>query len=142
MPPAAYRRGMRIAVLGPLEVLANDSAPVGLPGAQERLLLGVLAAGAPGVVATDRLTETLGNGQALQATLRRLRSAWNRAFRSGRARQYVLRRGHGLALAVARADIDALRFADLVVRGRARLRGRGAGRRRADPDHRPRTVAR
>ena len=35
---------MRVAVLGPLVVTANDSAPVIVPGADERLLLAVLAA--------------------------------------------------------------------------------------------------
>jgi hypothetical protein len=38
---------MRIAVLGPLEVLDEELAPVAVPGAKERLLLAVLVAGAP-----------------------------------------------------------------------------------------------
>ena len=42
---------MRIAVLGPLEVLSDERAPIALPGAKERLLLAVLAADAPAVVA-------------------------------------------------------------------------------------------
>lgn len=112
---------MRVAVLGPLEVLANDSVPVALPGAGERLLLGVLAAGAPGVVAADRLPEALGTGDALQDTLRGLRSALEPGLPDRSSGQYVLRRGPGLTLAVARADIDALRFADLAARARARL---------------------
>ena len=112
---------MRVAVLGPLEVLANDSAPVALPGGQEGLLLCVLAAGAPGVVAADRLTEVLGNGDSLQVALRRLRSALEPGLPDRSSGQYVLRRGAGLTLGVARADIDALRFTDLVGRGRARL---------------------
>jgi hypothetical protein len=40
---------MRIAVIGPLDVRSDDGAPVAVPGAKERLLLAVLAAGAPGV---------------------------------------------------------------------------------------------
>ena len=112
---------MQIAVLGPLEVRANDSAPVAVPGGQERLLLGVLVAGAPGVVAADLLTEALGTGGSLQATLRRLRGDLEPGLPDRSSGQYVLRRGPGLALAVARADIDALRFADLVVRARKRL---------------------
>src|SRR4051794_803912 len=48
---------MRIAVIGPLEVLSDDSAPVPVPGAKERLLLAVLAAGAPGVVSIDRIDQ-------------------------------------------------------------------------------------
>ena len=37
-----------------------DALPV--PGARERLLLAVLAAGSPDVVSTDRIVETLWNG--------------------------------------------------------------------------------
>ena len=73
---------MRIAVLGPLEVLTDELAPVVVPGAKERLLLAVLAREAPGVVSTDRLTEALWNGnppvsapKSLQAHLVRLRSS-------------------------------------------------------------------
>jgi DNA-binding SARP family transcriptional activator len=54
---------MRIAVLGPLEVSSDDGVPVAVPGAKERLLLAVLAAGAPGVVSTDRIVEALWNGR-------------------------------------------------------------------------------
>jgi hypothetical protein len=119
---------MRIAVLGPLEVVANDSAPVVVPGAPERLLLAVLATGAPGVSPADRLIEALWNGdpppaaaEALHAHLRLLRGALEPGLPERSSGQYVLRRGAGYALAVARADIDALRFADLAGRGRARL---------------------
>ena len=53
---------MRIAVLGPLEVLTEELAPVAVPGAKERLLLAVLTASAPGVVSSDRLVDTLWDG--------------------------------------------------------------------------------
>ena len=35
---------MRIAVLGPLEVLSDDGVPIAVPGAKERLLLAALVA--------------------------------------------------------------------------------------------------
>jgi hypothetical protein len=53
---------MRIAVLGPLEVLANDSATVVVPGAQERLLLGVLPQDA---ILSGGRTVTFGIGDAV-----------------------------------------------------------------------------
>ena len=119
---------MRIAVLGPLQVAANDSAPVEVPGARERLLLGVLAAAAPGAVAEDRLIACLRSDglrsadvEALRGSVRRLRSALEPGLPERSSGQYVLRRGPGYARAVARGDVDALRFTDLAARGRARL---------------------
>ncbi|MGY1608920.1 nSTAND1 domain-containing NTPase [Geodermatophilus sp. SYSU D00700] len=119
---------MRIAVLGPLEVRGEDGAPVPVPGAKERLLLAVLAAGAPGVVSTDRIAEELWDGdppasarKSLQAHLVRLRSALEPDRPRGSTGRHVVRRGPGYALAVERADLDALALADLAARGRAAL---------------------
>ena len=117
---------MRIAVLGPLEVLANDAAPVAVPGAEERLLLAVLAAGVPEPVSADRLIEALWNGdppdaalESLRAHLRRLRAALEPGLPERSSGQYVLRRGSGYVLAVGHGDVDARRFTDLAARGRA-----------------------
>jgi DNA-binding SARP family transcriptional activator/WD40 repeat protein len=119
---------MRIAVLGPLEVLTDELAPIVVPGAKERLLLAVLARDAPGVVSTDRLTEALWNGdppasahKSLQAHLVRLRSSLEPGRPRGSTGRYVVRRGQGYALAVGREDIDALHLGDLASRGRAQL---------------------
>ncbi len=54
---------MRIAVLGPLKVLDGEGQPVRIPAAKERLLLALLAMHAGSVVSTDRIVETLGNGE-------------------------------------------------------------------------------
>src|SRR4051794_16330072 len=119
---------MRVAVLGPLVVTANDSAPVSVPGADERLLLAVLAAQAPGVVPTAQLLEALlcggspaPDGESVQDTVRRLRSALEPGLPERSSGQYVLRRGPGYALAVPRGDVDASRFTDLARRGHARV---------------------
>ena len=119
---------MRIAVLGPLEVRADDLAPINVPGAKERLLLAVLAAGAPGVVSTDSLVETLWNGDApvsarksLQAHVVRLRSSLEPDRPRGSTGRYVVRRGTGYALTVDRSSIDRLAIGDLAARGHARL---------------------
>ncbi|TFV87812.1 BTAD domain-containing putative transcriptional regulator [Blastococcus sp. CT_GayMR16] len=117
---------MRIAVLGPLEVTADDSAPVDVPDEGERLLLGVLVAAAPGAIAEERLTASLGyDGTAgvetLRSDVRRLRSSLEPGLPERSSGQYVLRRGSGYALAVPRGDVDALRFTDLAARGHAQL---------------------
>jgi DNA-binding SARP family transcriptional activator len=119
---------MRIAVLGPLEVLAQEELPVVVPGAKELLLLGVLVAHSPGAVSTDSLVDALWEGVApptarksLQAHLVRLRSSLEPDRAKGSTGQYVVRRGPGYALALPRADIDALHFGDLAARGHAQL---------------------
>lgn len=117
---------MRIAVLGPLEVLTDDSVPVPLPGPTERSLLAVLAAGAPGVVAVDDLLPFLPGGdepaeEALRTSLGRLRRALEPGLPARSSGQFVLRRGAGYALTLGRSDVDALRFATLVARGRTAL---------------------
>ncbi len=119
---------MRIAVLGPLEVSTDDGRPVTVPGAKERLLLAVLAAGSPDVVSTDRIVETLWNGdrpasarKSLQVHLVHLRSALEPDRPRGATGSFVARRGTGYALTTAPEDVDALRFGDLAARGRARL---------------------
>jgi Bacterial transcriptional activator domain/WD domain, G-beta repeat len=119
---------MRIAVLGPLEVLTDASVPVALPGPAERLLLAVLVAGAPGVVSTDRLRAAVSDGGtpeaadgSFRAHLTGLRGALEPGLPDRSSGQYVLRRGPGYGLAVARSDIDALRSETLTTRGRAAL---------------------
>src|SRR3954466_5642673 len=119
---------MRIAVLGPLEVLTDELAPIVVPGAKERLLLAVLARTAPGVVSADRLTEALWNGdppvsarKTLQGHLVRLRSALEPDRPQGSTGRYVVRRGSGYALAIGPEDVDALRIGHLASRGRAQL---------------------
>ena len=117
---------MRIAVLGPLEVLTDDSVPVTVPGPTERLLLAVLVAGAPGVVRVEDLRAVLPGGpepadESLRTHLGLLRRALEPALPERSSGQFVLRRGAGYVLTVGRSDIDALRFAGLVPRGSAAL---------------------
>ncbi|TQN41474.1 DNA-binding SARP family transcriptional activator [Blastococcus colisei] len=119
---------MRVAVLGPLEVRTDSSAPVHVPGAKERLLLAVLVAGAPGIVSTDSLAEALWDGdppvsarKSLQAHVVRLRSALEPDRPTGSPGRFVVRRGPGYALTLDRDSVDALRITDLAGRGSARL---------------------
>jgi DNA-binding SARP family transcriptional activator len=117
---------MRIAVLGPLEVIDDDGGPIAVPGAKERLLLAVLVAGAPNVVSRDHIEHVLWNGdrpasarKSLQVHLVHLRSALEPGRPQGSTGRYVVRRGTGYALTAGRGDVDALRIADLASRGRA-----------------------
>jgi DNA-binding SARP family transcriptional activator/WD40 repeat protein len=119
---------MRIAVLGPLEVTTDDGGPVALAGAKERLLLAVLATSCPEVVSADALADALWDGdlpssarKSLQAHVVRLRTALEPGRPAGSTGRYVLRRGTGYALAVGRADLDALLIADRAARGHALL---------------------
>ena len=117
---------MRIAVLGPLEVSTDDSAPVTVPGPTERLLLAVLAAGAPGVVRVEDLlavlpADTEPGHESLRTSLGRLRRALEPTLPERSSGQFVLRRGGGYVLTVGRSDVDVLRFGGLVTRGRAAL---------------------
>ena len=84
-----------------------------VPGAKERLLLAVLAAGAPDVVSVDRIVDALWNGdrpadarKSLQVHLVHLRSALEPDRPQGSTGRYVVRRGAGYALA---ADADERR---------------------------------
>jgi hypothetical protein len=119
---------MQVAVLGPLDVRRDDLAPVLVTGAEERLLLAVLAAGAPDAVSTDRLVDALWNGElpdapdeSLHGHVAGLRRCLEPGLPPHSSGRYVVRRGEGYVLAVAPADIDALRMETLVDRGSARL---------------------
>src|SRR5688572_28373780 len=119
---------MQIAVLGPLEVSTDDGRPIRVSGAQERLLLAVLVAGAPETLSTERLIEGVWDGrppesadEALSVRIASLRHCLEPRLPPHSSGRYVVRRGTGYLLAVARADIDALRMRTLMDRGSARL---------------------
>jgi hypothetical protein len=116
---------MRIAVLGPLEVVTDSGVPVAVPGTTERLLLAVLAAAAPHPVSTDALLALLPDGEAdaesLRTHLGRLRGALQPGLPERSSGQYVLHRGTGYSLVLGRSDIDAARFETLVAQARGDL---------------------
>src|SRR5215213_469283 len=121
---------MRIGVLGPLEVRNDSGDPVPVPGAKERLLLALLAAGAPGAVSIDRLADALWNGdrpptarKSLQIHLVRLRRALEPQRPQDSPGRFVVRRGAGYSLAAGAEELDALGIGELVARGRALLTG-------------------
>ncbi|QFZ21213.1 ATP-binding protein [Saccharothrix syringae] len=113
---------MRIGILGPLEVRADDGAPVAVGGPRPRALLVLLALNANRVVGTDSIvaaqygdTPPADAAGAVQAHVSRLR----------RAVGGVVFEGGGYRLVVDPDDVDALRFERLAADGR-RLLAAGA----------------
>lgn len=110
-------KGVRVLLLGPLEVRGDGDRPVEVAGTRLRALLARLAMEPGRVVQADVLTAAIwderppaGSGNALQALVSRLR----RVIGGG------LVEGHpaGYRLVAGSADVDAIRFEQLVAAGR------------------------
>ncbi|GIH66226.1 BTAD domain-containing putative transcriptional regulator [Microbispora siamensis] len=106
---------MRVRLLGALEVLDDDGAPVAVAGARVRALLAVLALQPGRLVPADRLVDALWEdgppanaANALQTLVKRLRAALGR---SGA----VLWRDGGYVLGVEPAQVDAHVFTALTL---------------------------
>jgi predicted ATPase/DNA-binding SARP family transcriptional activator len=112
---------VRVELLGPIVVVADDAMRVEVPGARLKMLLARLALEAGRPVHADTLIDDLwgeqapsGAGAALQALVSRLRRVL------GEAAAVELAAG-GYRLAVDAADVDAHRFEELAVQGRREL---------------------
>jgi predicted ATPase/DNA-binding SARP family transcriptional activator len=108
LSPSKGGSAMEFRVLGPLEVVSGD-APIEVPGAKPRALLGLLLVHVNRVVSADRLVEELWEGlppkspgATLQTYVHRLRQALGLDSLRTRAGGYVLE--------VKDSDLDALRF--------------------------------
>lgn len=111
---------MRVAVLGPIQVHAEDGTPIDIGGARLRGLLARLALSVGQVVQAESLIDALwgahppaGAAKALHALVYRLRKALGSA-----AIESVTT---GYRLQVRTEDVDAKRFEDLTARGRREL---------------------
>ncbi|TDD67551.1 helix-turn-helix domain-containing protein [Actinomadura darangshiensis] len=100
---------MRIGILGPLEVAADDGAPVAVGGARLRALLTLLALDPGAVLPAERIIDALwedevprGAPNALQSLVSRLRAAIGRDVVESRPGAY--------RLAVAPGSVDARDF--------------------------------
>ncbi|GAA2503165.1 BTAD domain-containing putative transcriptional regulator [Winogradskya humida] len=117
--------GLRITMFGTFRVAAGDAvlsvAGARLQGLLVRLALGGGRAVDPGVLIGAIWGEEppADPSAALQALVSRLRRALAPAFPAGDAIEQV---AGGYRLAVAPADVDALRFEELTATGRERLR--------------------
>jgi predicted ATPase/DNA-binding SARP family transcriptional activator len=103
---------VKIGILGPLTVEV-DGAPADIPGRREQMLLARLALSPGVVVSTDALADAIWGedlpanpANALQAAVSRLRKTIGK--------DAVVTRAPGYALDVAPADVDAVRFAELI----------------------------
>jgi len=111
---------MHLRVLGPLEAVADEGTNIPLGGPKQRAVLGLLAAGEPHAIETDRLIEELwpdsvseANRKTVQAYVARLRAAGLAdAIQSGPS---------GYRLDIDIVTIDAGEFEDALTRARERL---------------------
>jgi DNA-binding SARP family transcriptional activator len=115
---------VRFGVLGPLEVTATDGRPVDVGGAKPRALLTLLLAEAGRVVGIDRIVSTLWGDDppptvtgTLQAYVSHLRRVLEPDRGPREAPTVLLTRPPGYLLQVDTADLDLLRFAELVESG-------------------------
>ncbi|MCG5215820.1 BTAD domain-containing putative transcriptional regulator [Streptosporangium sp. KLBMP 9127] len=111
---------MRVAVLGPIQVHADDGTPIDIGGARLRALLARLALSVGQVVQAESLVDALwgehppaGAAKALHALVYRLR----RALGSGAIESVAT----GYRLRVRAEEVDANRFEDLAARGHREL---------------------
>ncbi|MER5727540.1 BTAD domain-containing putative transcriptional regulator [Streptomyces sp. NPDC002138] len=112
---------VRVELLGPVQVYADDGTPVEVGGVRLRMLLARLALEGGRPVSVDSLVDGLWGGappadaaNALQALVSRLR----RALRGAAA---VESASGGYRLPVRAEDVDVHRFEDLSARGRREL---------------------
>ncbi|MFC4471766.1 BTAD domain-containing putative transcriptional regulator [Streptomyces xiangluensis] len=112
---------VRVVLLGPVQVYADDVTPVEVGGVRLRMLLARLALEEGRTVSVDSLVDGLwgeeppaDGANALQALVSRLR----RALRGSAAVESV---SGGYRLSVRAEDVDVHRFEDLIARGRREL---------------------
>ncbi|MGY1813858.1 BTAD domain-containing putative transcriptional regulator [Blastococcus sp. SYSU D00820] len=115
---------MRYRVLGPLEVTGPDGRPLDVGGAKPKALLALLLAEAGRAVAIDRIIAALWGDEppptvtgTLQAYVSHLRRVLEPERGPREAPKVLLTRTPGYALAVETADLDSLRFAQLIEDG-------------------------
>ena len=115
---------MRFGVLGPLEVTGPDGTPVDVGGAKPRALLTLLLADPGRVVGIDRIVSTLWGDDppptvtgTLQAYVSHLRKVLEPERGPREAPSVLITRPPGYLLRVDSADLDLLRFTELVEDG-------------------------
>jgi len=112
---------MKIRILGPMEVWADEGTVVRLPSGRARIVLAMLCAEAGREVSGDRLIDLAWNGHppATAATqLHGLISSLRRAF--GTARDALVTGPDGYSL---RADVDLARMRELIALARGGMEG-------------------
>jgi DNA-binding SARP family transcriptional activator len=114
---------LQFRILGPLEVLRGEES---LPfrGSRERAVLALLVLHANRTVSAERLAEDLWSGDPPDGAIRSVRVYVSRLRQAlGAAGQAVVTRPSGYLLQVDPEAVDALRFEELVARGRDEAKG-------------------
>ena len=101
------------AVLGPLEVLADDGTPIALGGAKQRLVLAALLLRAGEVVSTDSLVDALWKDDVPRTAMTSLQNAIS-ALRKALGPELVVTKPPGYMLAVDGDSLDLRRFERLM----------------------------
>ena len=109
------RSAMSVSMLGPLEVMGRGPR-VKLGGPQQRRVLAVLAVDANKVVSSDRLIEVLWGEVPPASASHTLQTLVSR-LRGGLGRDRVETVAPGYRLRVEAAEVDGLRFEELVRTG-------------------------
>jgi predicted ATPase/DNA-binding SARP family transcriptional activator len=115
---------VRVALLGPLRLAAEDGTPIDLGGTRLRMLLARLALEPGQVVPTEALIDGLWGETPPSDATNALQSLVSRLRRSLRNGTEGVLESHpaGYRLAVSRDDVDVYRFEQLAGRGREELR--------------------
>jgi predicted ATPase/DNA-binding SARP family transcriptional activator len=109
---------MEFRVLGPLEVLADDGAPVRIGGKRPRALLALLLLHANQPVSTDRLIDGIW-GESPPASAAGALQVHVSALRKAIGAERIVTRSPGYLVRVAEGELDADRFEQLVAAGDA-----------------------
>ena len=109
---------LQFRILGPLEVVRGDQC-LGFRGRRERAVLALLVLHANRTVSAERLAEDLWSGAPPEGAIHSLRVYVSRLRQAlGAAGQAVVTRPSAYELQIDPATVDALRFEELVARGR------------------------
>jgi DNA-binding SARP family transcriptional activator len=122
---------MKLLMLGPMELLADDGAPIQLNGTKLRALTAILALEGGRVVSTDRLLDGIyGDNRpqraanSLQLLVSKLRQTL-RAAQPG-AEERIVTRAPGYLFDLGADEVDAVRFARLITQARSTMTARAA----------------
>ena len=114
---------LQFRILGPLEVVRGEEC-LAFRGRRERAVLALLVLNANRTVSAERLAEDLWSGDPPEGAIHSLRVYVSRLRQAlGSAAQAVVTRPSGYALQVDASVVDAVRFEELVARGRDEAKG-------------------
>ncbi|WP_067821120.1 AfsR/SARP family transcriptional regulator [Actinomadura kijaniata] len=108
---------MRIALLGPVQVFADDASPLPVGGARLRMLLARLALEGGRPVPADALVDGLWDEEPPADAANALQALVSRLRRALRGAGTVEGAGGGYRLSVRDTDVDAHRFEELAAQG-------------------------